>query len=187
MKIFFHAPISDQYRDFYMSLYEYLSTLGHEQTSDFAIAYSKNDLNSNQMRKEAQDLLHKQVANIKKADVLVMGANEQSVGCGFFLNMAMKLSKPIVLITENLVDMPFFYASLSYNKLMTVECNNKNYRTVLPERLNEAKKQIDKRFTLLLPPDVVEMLDKHYKRSGQTRSDYIRDLIRQDQEKRQAS
>jgi hypothetical protein len=59
------------------------------------------------------------------------------------------------------------------------EVNHSNYRPVVKEALEQAQKLLSKRFTLLLPQDVVELLDKHHCETGETHSDYIRNLIRQ--------
>lgn len=100
------------------------------------------------------------------------------------MNMAINLSKPIIALCENRKTIPFLYEAIDYDKLLIYECNLNNYKKVIPESIEKAKKLVDKRFTLLLPPDVVEMLERHHQISGETRSDYIRELIRTDQAKR---
>ena len=109
MKIFFHAPISQRTTDDYLAYYNFLEQLGCEHTSDFVLKFESDDLKNTAVRKKAKELLEKQENNIKKADVVVIGAVEQSVGSGYFLSIASKLSKPIILLITNKSEMPFFF------------------------------------------------------------------------------
>jgi len=184
MKIFFHAPLSQKPVDNYLTYYHYLGEIGHSHTSDFVLKFESDDLKKTDTRKKAKNILKNLEDQVKKADVILLGAIDQSVGSGFLLGLATRLSKPVILLCLDKENIPFFYASLDYNKLIILECNQNNYKTVLPRALSKAEKIIDKRFTLLLPPDVVEMLDNHYEKTGETRSEYIRNLIKDDQAKR---
>lgn len=181
MKIFFHAPIRQRETDDYILYYKYIEELGHSHVTDFAIKFKTEDLQSEGLKKEAEEIQQKQEDRIKKADIVILGATDQSVGTGYYFAMASKLSKPIIAICKDKKQLPFFYHAIDYNKLIIIECNTENYKKVINKALKEGQKLIDKRFTLLLPPDVVEMLDNHYIKSGETRSEYIRDLIRSDQ------
>lgn len=184
MKIFFHAPLRQKETDDYLVYFKYLEELGHTHVTDLAVKYSQDDLKKTEVRDEARAIHSKQEDKMKKADVVVLGASGQSVGIGFFFAMASKLSKPIIVICDEINKVPFFFDAVDYNKLIVIECTPDNYKKTLAKALAQAEKLIDKRFTLLLPPEVVEMLDNHYIKTGETRSEYIRDLIRQDQIKK---
>lgn len=184
MKIFFHAPITEAMHKTHKLYYDFIKKIGHEHTTNFAVSLDPNELEAAETRKNAKDLLRNQEINIKKADIVILGATEQSIGTGIYMNMAMNLSKPIIGLTKDKKTMPFIYAALNYNKLLVYECTEENYSKIIPKAINEAKKIVDKRFTLLLPPEVVEMLEIHHLKSGETRSEYIRDLIRDDFQKK---
>ncbi len=184
MKIFYHSPITDQDHSTNLQYYNFIKTQGHTHTTDFSISHTYHDINDPKIRKQAKQFLKKQETAIRKADIVILGANHQSIGTGVYLQIAMHLSKPVIALCGNKSQIPFLYEAFDYNKLMIVECTPQNFKTAIPRNLKKAAKLVDKRFTLLLPPDVVEMLDNHYERTGETRSDYIRNLIKVDQDKR---
>lgn len=184
MKIFFHSPVNAEEYEISKLFWHYLKELGHTHLIDFSVVHTPEQIANPQIRKQAKLTLDKHELAIRKADVVILGANTQSIGVGVFLHIATHLSKPIIALCKKRATIPFFYEASDYNKLLIYECDENNYKKVLPRALSKAEKLIDKRFTLLLPPDVVEMLDNHYNRTGETRSEYIRNLIKEDQAKR---
>ena len=165
--------IHDQY-------YYYITELGHTHTTDFCMKLSNDDLYDKDIRKRAIGFVEDLQQSIKQSDVVVLGATEQSIGTGIFMYIAYTLSKPIVALCEDYQKIPFLYDALNYKKLLIYECGLTNYKQVIPNALMDAQKLVDKRFTLLLPPNMVELLEKNHKETGQNRSEYIRELIRRD-------
>ncbi len=184
MKIFFHSTITQPQLNTNKQYYQFIESLGHQHTTNFPIEYQPHDMLDPKVRKTAKKLLKSQETAIRKADIVILNANTPSIGTGVYLQIAMHLSKPVIALCENKAQIPFLYEAFDYNKLMIVECTPQNFKTAIPRNLKKAAKLVDKRFTLLLPPEVVEMLDNHYSKTGETRSDYIRNLIKVDQEKR---
>lgn len=115
---------------------------------------------------------------IRKADVVVAEVSYPSLGVGHEISLALNECKPVIaLFTQNKV--PYAIESIHDDKLQILDYDLDTISEVFDLALQEAKKQLYVRFTLLLSPDIINHLNEISKK-GKSRSEYIRNLIRGD-------
>lgn len=73
---------------------------------------------------------------------------------------------------------------ISSEKLILLEYSTQDLESVLSYGIEESKNQIDARFTLLFPPNIVKYLDNLSNKTGTSRSEHIRELLLKEMKKK---
>lgn len=179
MKIFFDASITGKryYLENYNAIlrilgnYKYQTTPGFQSTPEQIAAERPED---------AERFFRGLEKHIRESDLGIFEVSYPSLGIGFEVARFLELSKPVIAlhIQER---KPLFLESVLNDRLQVLNYDLNSLSTVIENALIYASEQLDTRFTMLLPPDVNTYLDEVAK-SGVSRSEYIRDLIRKHKE-----
>lgn len=119
---------------------------------------------------------------IKRCDLFVAEVTYPSANVGYEIALALDAEKPVILLHQNhnLAIFDLIHAddySDQLNVIKYTEASLDKKLTTLLESLNGSK---DKRFTLLLPPYILNHLSKVAKKQKMPRAVYIRKLIEKD-------
>ena len=173
MKIFYPPPLSDQLSPFFEQKLQFVKELNRCDTTD-----SSTSNHTSQSTKQPQNLFKTHQSDLKKSNTVFIDTALQYIEFGFYISLAITYNKPIIILCENINNLHPFYNNLTYDKLLFYECHPCDYQQIITQALSEVTKLIDKRFTLLLPPDIITILDTYHRHTGQSRSEFIRNLVR---------
>ena len=123
---------------------------------------------------------------IKLADLIVAEITTPSINVGYEVCIALELKKPAIILYTGQTEPELLHnidSTLADNRLIIIQYGKKDLEIQLKKALIEIKHLITKRFTILLPPDIVNYLDKIAKERGIPRGMYIRQLIENDRDK----
>ena len=122
--------------------------------------------------------------SISIADVMVVEISMSSMSIGQCIQQALFLGKPIIAMkTNNRKEIFLGGAEDVESKLLVVEYDLSNLEKVLKQALEYVHEWLDCRFTLILNNKIKGHLDNVAK-TGTTRSEYIRKLVKTDMEKK---
>lgn len=179
MKIYFVASIKgkSRYFDNYKAIIKVLKNLGIDVICEDILESTEELVAS--IADERRVRHYKNVLKwINSSDIIVAEASYPSLGVGYEISLALEKGKPvIVLYTKEYV--PHFIKGCESERLFLVKYDLQNLKQALKDVLDDAKNQIDLRFTMLLPPKIVNFLDQISKRKKIPKSVFIRDLIKE--------
>lgn len=181
MKVFLrYSPRSS--RTNAVLIYNTISKMGHTHISKFV---EKAD--PDKFYAENEEYWSKRyVASLKemdRADVCFFETSIPSTAMGQLAQLSVEKFKPTILLyTKD--GKPYFFRGLAgvEKRVQLLEYNNENLEDVLRYAFEFAEDFLSTRFTLLFPTDIIAYLNK-IKKSGSSRSAYIRSLIRKDMKK----
>lgn len=114
---------------------------------------------------------------VQNSDVaIVEGSYPSTINIGFEIGMLIARGKPVILIHREQSDPVFINSSYS-PRIIKSEYNNENITEVLDWCIEEALKLSNRRFTFYISPEIEEFLEKITRANGNSKSEYIRDLI----------
>ena len=180
MKIYFGASIAgkEYFEKNYLAIISELEALGHEVFCDYFLKASVKSIN-NQTEEES---INAQLGFLKgklNSDILVFEVSFRSFGIGQEIANAFRLGKPVLaLYLKN--NKPHILRNEAGDSLLVVEYNLSNLKQILKENLQYFKIGENRRFTLLLPAHQTNYLDEVLRKTGISRSEYIRKLIDSD-------
>ena len=184
MKVYFDATPSgiELYGENYKKIAEEIVSLGHELTSDFIINFSEDFY---KLPKLEWSEHYKKIMNaVSDADVLVVEMTKSSLGLGMCVQQGFMQGKPVIALhTKDRVDLFIGGAEDVESKLLVVEYDVDNLKQVVKNSLEYVSDWLDCRFTLIINNQIRKHLDDVVK-TGTNRSEYIRDLITKDMEKK---
>lgn len=171
-----------EFDNLYSSTYKTIEELGHEQVDDFIINI---DVEKFYTASYDYRMKHYQrVMNaIRKCEVVVVEISIQSMTMGYIIDKASEQGKPVIIL--HLKDYePYFFSGIQDEKLQICEYTKETIKQVLKEALKNAWDNMDSRFTLLLPPKIINYLDDIAKQKKTPRSVFIRHLIEREMGKK---
>ena len=178
MKVYLrYSPRSDRKNG--LLIYDTIEQLGHIHTSTFV-----KKLDPVAFYKQSQEEWKKgYVVSLKEmdeADVCVIETSIPSTAMGQLAQLAVDKVKPTILLYLR-GQKPYFFRGLAETekRVQLLEYGPENLKEVLEDAFVWAEEFINTRFTLLFPPDIVAHLNS-LKKKGVPKSEYIRDLIRED-------
>jgi hypothetical protein len=187
MKIYFTASLTGKkyYLQSYKKIVRNLKKIGCQIFYKHIFTSSKSQIcqESKEKRQLYLKLLNK---NLKWCDLVVVEVSYPSTATGFEISTALKKNKPVLaLYLEKKGDIPPVFKAFDEDKITLLSYNLNNLNQLLKDYLEYIKTLvINKRFTLLLPPQIVEFLDKKSKENKMFKSEYIRNLIKQEMNKK---
>lgn len=184
MKVYFTASIRwrDKYGRYYRKIVDLLRSLGCQVLGDEILTLSKNEL-MDRIDKNNVKEYEKFVKDIRRSDFVVTEVSgSATANIGFIIAVALEMGKPIIaLCIEN--DAPPLVKAIPSELFRFVEYTEDNLSQLLSFEVSEVSKLRIKRFTLLFPPEITSFLDEISKK-GDSRSEYIRNLILKDMKRR---
>lgn len=187
MKIYFTASLTGKkyYEENYKKIVEYLEKLNCEVFSKHIFSSTREQIRA-QGRKERikyLNLLHK---NLSWCEAVVAEVSYPSTSVGYEMSLGISRAKPVVaLYYEKGGDFPPLLKAHKEEDAMLVDYNLNNLKGTLIDCLNFIKtKALEKRFTMLFSPKIINYLNKISKDKKVPRSVYIRKLIEEDMKRR---
>lgn len=176
MKVYFTASARGKrdYDDNYRMIYELVSKLGHKNVDDLILKVDSGSFYKGS-HEEQVALYKKAMKLIAACDVVLLEISVHSLSMGFVIQKALESGKPVIaLYLPNC--MPYFALGIENEKLQVTEYTRDNLDQVLKLAFDYVQGMRGTRFTMILDGKVRRRLDK-IAESGQSRSDYIRNLI----------
>lgn len=181
MKVFFIAAIQgkDNYEDNYKFIVDKIEDLGHTVVfDDYLFDVSNDDLSKMDGSKELFAMHQKIIDGIKKSDIVVAELSEQRISLGYFISLALDLSKPTIALYKgnekshllSTLELDEKFVSFGYT-------SNEDIDKELPILLEFSSEQQDTRFNFFISPKHQNFLDWVSKTKKIPRSVYLRKLI----------
>ncbi len=162
-----------------MLIYNTIKNLGHTHTSDFVVTIHPETFYTINEKEWARQYVGA-LKELEKADICFFESSIPSTAMGQLAQLSVEKFKPTILLYQKGYK-PYFFRGLAETekRVQLLEYTKETLEEVLGFAFEFAEEFINTRFTLLLPPDIMAHLNK-IKKSGNSRSEYIRELIRKD-------
>lgn len=184
MKIYFTASITyrKQFKETYLRIIKELKRLGHKVNAIHVLEHNPEKVKHHSDEQRFKDY-EEMLGWIADADIVVVEATFPStVTTGHVLTRALERGKPVLSLYQR-DDPPPLLLGLEMERFRLVEYDLSDLEKVIKQELEELMKLPDQRFTMLLPSKITDRLDR-VSEAGMSRSEYIRNLILQDMEKK---
>lgn len=183
MKIYFTASArgKKKYGENYRRIYEAIEELGYKNLDDLVLKIDPQKFYLGDQEDQV-NLYRKAMDLVKSADIIVLEISIPSLSMGYVMDRALDEGKPVILLYIEGVN-PYFAGGVQDEKLQVLPYTLETIKKTLEYAIKEAKNQMDSRFTLLLPPKIVNFLNKISKKRKIPKSVFIRNLIEEKMEK----
>ncbi len=182
MRVHFVGDLEGNKSD-YKKICDYIEEFGFNLITRHSINMKYGEVKK-ETPEETELYVKKMQSWIKKADIVVFENTYLGFGCGFESALALKYGKQVILLYKpNGNNTPFPARGINMDQLQVLTYNDKTLKEILKYALEYASEQIDKRFTLLMPNDIMIFLDE-IAGKGESRSEFIRNLIRERMKKK---
>jgi len=182
MKIYFSASLSGKklYLSNYQVIVDKLTGMGHEVFSDYFFKPEIEDVQNQTL--EEHVAIHKNMAKMKiQSDLIVAELSFRSFAQGQEISSAFRIGKPVLGIYLY-GKKPHLILNDAGDRLLLLEYNLTNFTDVLKQGIEYLVRGSNKRFTMILPSQIVDYLDIISRDDNVSRSEYIRSLIEKDME-----
>lgn len=181
MKVYFTSTqrAKDEYLDYLKKIYSEIQGAGYQMIDDDLFTTSKNEFFTKMEksdRKFYEDFYKTKMKYLHQADICVFESTVHSLSMGFFIQKALELNKPTILLHYKEYA-PFFLIGSNDDKLIIKSYTEKNIKKVVREALEIARERRDKRFNFFISPKLLDYLEKSSHDEGVTKSKFIRNLI----------
>jgi nucleoside 2-deoxyribosyltransferase len=187
MKIYFTASLTGKkyYLENYKKIMQYLEEMDCKVFSGHVFTNTKQQL-LKETREERVAYHSYMEGKISWCDAVIAEVSFPSTSVGYEISIAVKKDKPVIaLYFEKGGDYPPILRAREEENTLLIDYNFDNLKSLLKGALNLIKtKSLEKRFTMLLPPDITNYLIKVSKKNNTHRSVYIRRLIEMDMRKK---
>jgi hypothetical protein len=176
MKIYFTASGRGKklYDNNYKKIAEVIEKQGHKNLDRMIL-----DINPKEFylgcQRDRQNLYKNTINKIKDADIVILEVSVPSLSIGYVLDKSLAEGKPVIAIYVEGLN-PYFAEGIQDERLQVLPYRVDELEKLLAYAIDEAKQQLETRFTMILPPDINSYLNE----ATDNRSEYIRRLIRQD-------
>ena len=184
MKVYFTASLTgkNKYIKNYEIIMATIDKLGYKLLSKNVLARKPEDI-LNETPDEAYSYYKKMVNWIKEADIVVAEVSYPSLGIGYEVALSLEEGKQVIVLYTGERE-PYLLESSQNDRLQIMEYKLENLSQTIESSLNIARQQLDLRFTLLLPPHIVQFLNNLAEKEKIPRSVFIRNLIEGEMKKR---
>lgn len=179
MKVFFNASLKGKslYEDNYEKIGKTLEQLGFKIIKSPVLLKKRKGIPKETIE-ERVAFYKKLVKWITNSNICVFETSYPSIGIGHEMAIAADKRKPVIAL--HVENKPLYILmGKKDEKLQIVEYSLDDLEIALKHALDNAKKMVDTRFTLLFPSKIINHLNKIAK-TGTARSEYIRMLIEKD-------
>lgn len=182
MKVFFSMSFRSNLKAGRL-IYQTIRDLGHTHTSTcFEEDTPEKFYDFN--KKECAAHYERIFSELTRADIVIVEATLASLTIGQIIQEALNKRIPILALCQK-GKQPFFLEGIEEKeeRLLVMDYTESNLVNVLKEGLSFLESLLSVRFTLVLPRSITNHLDDISK-EGISRSEYIRNLIRKDMERK---
>lgn len=169
-----------QFPQEYRMIVEYLQEKGHEVTHHMDVPLEKILPLS---YAERQELFMKFYQNLAECDLVFADTSIQSTQVGFGLAYLRLKGLPVVILSQGEVANQFFPRGEVYSNLesmMAYQYNKSNIKEKLTDALDFMSQHVDKRFTIIFPPHLLNKIEAVARKKKLPKSVFIRQLIEED-------
>ena len=183
MKGYFTASRWFERQDLVLRIYEELEKGGIEHTSAYVTEIQKH-LKGGWSDEYYKKFYSDHLQAVVKAQICFFEVSEPSIGLGQVLQEAVRREKPVVGFWYKGCKEPFLFMGMSdeENRVLRYEYSENNLEEVVEYAVEMVRELLTVRFTMLLPSEYNQYLDKVHEDRGISRSDYLRNLIKKDME-----
>jgi len=155
-------------------IYKSLSAYG-KHTSDLVI---NNDPDSfyEYSLEEIDQHYQNTLTNLKKAYVIVVEVSIHSLSMGYLINKGIELSKPTLCLYSK-GNAPFFLSGIHDPNLVVSEYTYESIDDVISDAFDYFSGNQDKRFNLMLSPQMINFLNDYSKKNKMSKAQIIRKAI----------
>jgi 2'-deoxynucleoside 5'-phosphate N-hydrolase len=181
MKVFFTASQrgKQEFGKYYEKIISTVKTMGFSMIEDDLFSYTQSSFYKRLDKggRQAQiDLYREKIDHIRQADITIFECTIPSLGIGYVVEKSLSFNKPtIILYFKN--NEPYFLEGVEDEKLIIKSYSDSNIKKVLVDAMNLARERRDKRFNFFISPKLLEYLEEASKKTGITKSTFIRNLI----------
>lgn len=180
MKVYFTASLfyKEKFADVYKRIINKLFGLGYKVEASHLIKHTVAEVHTDNIQQRLKG--YKEILDwIREADVVVCEVSFPStITNGHVMTRALEQGKPVLALYKER-SLPPLLLGLELERFRMAEYNKENLEEVLEREITELVKLPDERFTMLLPKNIIHHLNEIAK-TGISRSEYIRNLIKSD-------
>lgn len=180
MKIYFTASIvgKKHYLAQYQDIINQLTELGHTVVSDHIIKTTESQIKME--TKEERQLFHKKLTHwISDSDCIIVEASFPSISVGYEISLALNRGKAVLVLHAD-GDPPSLLPELNNERLVIEKYDIHNLPSILHDFIIYASGSNETRFTFFLNHSQASYLHESAKRTGISKSAYIRNLLDRD-------
>lgn len=115
---------------------------------------------------------------IRDSDVVVAVATFPSTGVGQQITLAMMRKIPVIVLRSDSISPSKFTAGAQGDLMRYFEYNDANLRKILKDNLEKMKSEKFVKFNFISSVEINALLEKESRRMGQSRSQLLRQIIR---------
>jgi hypothetical protein len=185
VKIYFHASVHQKptYGNYYIRIVNRIVQLGYRINAEHVIKHSSDYLYARDVADDINKDYLESIKRIQSCDVMICEISfPSSIVVGHFLTRALQLGKPVLGLYHESTT-PALLRGWELERFRIAGYNTSSLEDVIDFELKELASLPDQRFTMLMPGDIAGYLDE-LSEQGINRSEYIRNLIRKDREKK---
>ena len=159
MRVYFLASISGrkQYDNFYQEIVRILRKFNCE-VEEYVSKCTSESLLAQTTKERIKD--HKKLQKAaKKADLIVAEASFPSTSAGYEIARVLEWEKPLLVLYLQKVDSPTILRGRVSGKFLMLSYTKETLTETIKLALEHFKTVKDTRFTLLLPPTIIQYLD----------------------------
>ena len=183
MKVYFSSSMRAKklHQEIFQKIYRAISELGFKHTSEFLMKADPEEFYKRSPTDE-KAFYNTMVKQIKTADVCMFEVTRHSLGIGYSVNLALDFGKPVVLLYQT-GHKPYLFSALKNDKLIMAEYSSSTLKETVKDALNEAKNNIDIRFTFFITPRINQFLRSITRHKKTPRAVYLRGLLEKEMAK----
>lgn len=176
MKIHFIALVDGDQNN-YRKIVDGIKKLGHQLVTEHYLTRKISDI-LNETENESNQYRKNRARWMNEADIVMLEGTKQDINLGIEMAEAISLFKPVILFyKEKESSIPFSLKSENRTKVVIVDYNDKNMFQQLTLALDFAKVELDVRYNIMLPANLLHFLDQESKESKTSKAAIIRNLI----------
>lgn len=181
MKIAFIASLTGKatHQFHYLAIIDLLEGLGHTVLHRHI---TQSDSKQISQSETLNTQFHQKVFRaIKSADLVVAEISHQSIGVGYVISEALKMARPIITLTSSTLPPTTIYLE-DHESLITYQYTSiRELETKLPFLLAQSEPKKEKKFNFFLPSELNDYLYHAANQNHRSKSEYLRQLLENDQ------
>ena len=181
-KVFFTSTPRGNW-DYALNIHDTIESMGYVHTSNFTTTITPETFYDAD-EKAWQGRYIAKLHEIALADICVFEVSIHSLAVGQLLQEAIRRDKPVIAMYEQ-GKRPHFLRGTegSETRVQLLEYSLETLNETLEYAFEIATELLTTRFTLLMPAELVQFLNKMSEKTGISRSEYIRGLIMEEKKK----
>lgn len=132
------------------------------------------------VEKQFIDIYEQTKKNLFQADFVVADATYPTASLGHEITLSIENTKPTIVLVNEKLDINKIPSSIRGNKskhMILKFYNEKNVTEVLTQAISEAKKLLDSKFILIIPPEIERYLSWASHKKGVRKAEIVRAAV----------